>query len=185
MRTLIIEKDADLKALSKNLLKADLSPAQAKTALAALQAANPHVDLNDLRANTVLFVPDAPSFNIAASNSVLGGAVDDFQELARAAITQAALNLTASQKARACERADITAALRQSTDQETALRCIPPKDPELQQQISEAAKTLDEDERQAKIAEQTFAAASEGALSKLAQLGERKREPAGRAPIIE
>ena len=168
MRTLVIKQDTDIDALSSQLFKARLSAGQVKSALASLQAMNRHADFTKLRAGTVLIIPDSPNFKVSASESVQGGALDDFQHLARTALAQAAADVKASAAARAAERADVVAALKSAP-----LRRALESDAELKQQVEEAIKALKQDEQQMEEAEPLLAQVSKAAMSKLADLSKR------------
>jgi len=169
MRVITIEEKADSKSLSARLLKANLSTIQSEKALAALQALNPHVDITKVPAGTVLLVPDLPSFKVSASDSVLGDALGEFQQIVRTALEQAAANLKASTAARAAERADVAAVL-----ESAALKRVIKSDSELKQQVADASKALKEEE-QAGQAEETLARASKAALAKIAELRKHLR----------
>lgn len=164
MRVVKIEEKADSKSLSALLLKANLSATQTERALAALRVTNPHVDIAKVPAGTILVVPDTPSFKVSASDPVLGDALVEFQRIVRATLDQAGADLKASSAARAAERADIVAVLKGAP-----LRRIIESDSALKQQVADATKALQEEER-ADQAEETLARASKAALAKIAEL---------------
>jgi hypothetical protein len=147
------------------LLSARLSSGQADSALAALQALNPHADFKKLRAGTVLLVPDAPSFKASASDSVAGETFDGFQQLVRSALGSATENLKAGNLERAGERDEVIEVTKRA-----AVKRIIDADAELKQQVTDATKAFKEDQQQAEQAEQDLAAASKAALAKLAEL---------------
>jgi hypothetical protein len=167
MRVVKLEEKADLTSLSTLLLKANLSTIQSEKALAALRALNPHVDITEVPAGTVLLVPDAPSFKVSASDPVLGNALGEFQQVVRTALDETAANLKASTAARAAERADIMAVLKGAP-----LRRIIEADSALKQQVADATKALQEEE-EADKSEETLARASKAALAKIAELRKR------------
>jgi len=148
---LTIRQDTDLQGLSSLLLDARLSSARSNAALDALQAANPHADLKNLRAGTVLFVPEVSGLKTSASASVPGGALADFQQMVRSALGQAAEKLKAGDATRAGERDAITAVIGTAA-------------------VTEETKAFEEDQKQADQAEQALAAASRAVLAKLSEL---------------
>jgi hypothetical protein len=168
MRMLTIRHDTDLQGLSGLLLDARLSSARSDAALDALQAANPHVDLKNLRAGTVLFVPEEPGLKASASVSVPGAAFSDFQQMIRSALSQAAENMKSANAARDHDLAAVTAAIKSA-----AVRRIIDSDRELAKQVADDTKALEQDQEQAKQAEQTLAQASRAALATLAEVGKR------------
>jgi hypothetical protein len=165
MRMLTIRQDTDLQGLSSLLLDARLSSARSNAALDALQAANPHADLKNLRAGTVLFVPEVSGLKTSASASVPGGALADFQQMVRSALGQAAEKLKAGDETRAGERDAITAVIGTA-----AVKRILASDAELMKQVTEETKAFEEDQKQADQAEQALAAASRAVLAKLSEL---------------
>src|SRR5215471_587188 len=95
MRVLTIRHDTDLEGLKNLLLDARLSSTRASATLDVLQATNPHIDLKDLPAGTVLFVPETSGFKASASVSVQRDALRDFEQLLRDALGKAADKLKA------------------------------------------------------------------------------------------
>jgi hypothetical protein len=168
MRMLTIKHDTDLQGLSSLLLDARLGGGRSDAALNALQAANPHADLKNLRAGTVLFVPEQPGLKASATDSVAGGAFADFQQMVRTALGQAAENLKTANASRADELAAITAATKSAT-----VRRLIESDRDLAKQVADEIKALEQDQEQAKQAEQTLAQAGRAALATLAELGKR------------
>lgn len=166
MRMLTIRDDTDLQSLSGLLLDARISSARAEAALDSLQAVNPHADLRNLRAGTVLFVPEAPGFKTAVSASPASGALGDFQQMVRSALAGAAEKLKAGNAAREDGRAAVAAVIRTA-----AIKRILDSDAELTKQAAEATKATAEDKDQDAQAERVLAAANKAALDKLAELG--------------
>jgi len=164
-RVFVIKDERDRQALSKSLLTARLTDTQADSALADLQAANPHLNLQELSVGAVLLVPDAPSFDASASESVAGGALESFQQLVRSELGAAAKKLRESNAARAGQRADVAA-----VQKTAAFKRIVEKDDLLKQQLEEATKALKEDQQRAEQAEQTLDAAAKGAMEELSSL---------------
>jgi hypothetical protein len=168
MRMLTIRHNTDLQGLSSLLLDARLSGARSDAALEALQAANPHADFKNLRAGTVLFVPDQPGLKASASDSVAGGAFADFQQMVRTTLGQAAENMKTVNAARADDLTAVTAATKSAT-----VRRLIESDRDLAKQVADETKALEQDQERAKQAEQTLAQASRAVLAVLAELGKR------------
>lgn len=166
MRMLIIKQDTDARALSDQLLKARLSDVQSDSALSRLHALNPHVDFTKLRAGTVLLVPAVPSFKATAAEAVHDNAFQDFQKLVKDSLNQASSSLKEGNRARASERAEVSAAFKASA----VTRAIA-NDPELKKQVEDARKTVKQDLEQDNEAEQALGTAGRAALAKLAELG--------------
>ncbi|WP_017460723.1 LysM peptidoglycan-binding domain-containing protein [Dyella ginsengisoli] len=78
MRLLIIQKHTSLAAVGKDLLKSRTR--STALPLERLQAANPHLDPKNIRAGSVLLIPDAPEFKTSASDPAGG---DSLAELAQ------------------------------------------------------------------------------------------------------
>ena len=166
MRMVTIKDRTDFQALSARLLKANLSSPQSEKALESLRALNPHADIRDVPAGTVLLVPDTPGFKVSESDPVLGDALGELQRIIQTALDQAATNLKASRAARAAERAEITAVLKGD-----ALNRLIESDSELKQQVADASRALKEEE--ADQAEEVLARTSKAALAKIAELRKR------------
>jgi hypothetical protein len=166
MRMLIIKQNTDAQALNDQLLKAKLTGVQSEAAMSRLQALNPHADLTKLRTGTVLLVPDAPSFKTTATDAVHDNAFEDFQKLVKDNLAQAVSSLRAGNRARATERADVSAAFKTSAVMQAIAN-----DPELKKQIQDATEALKQNQQQDKDAEQAVVNAGKAALAKLAELG--------------
>jgi hypothetical protein len=166
MRMVTIKDRTDFQALSARLLKANLSTPQSEKALASLRALNPHADIHDVPAGTVLLVPDTPGFKVSESDPVLGDALGELQKIIQTALEQAAANLKASRTARTAERAEITVVLKGD-----ALKRLMESDGDLKQQVADASKALKEEE--ADQAEEVVARTSKAALAKITELRKR------------
>jgi hypothetical protein len=166
MRMLVIKQNTDAQALSDQLFKAKLSGAQSETALANLAALNRHVDFTKLSTGTVILVPDAPSFKSTATEAVHDNAFEDFQKLVKDSLSQATSSLKAGNRARAAERADVSAAFKTPAVMQAIAN-----DPELKNQIEGATDALKQHQQQDKDAEQALASAGKAALTTLAELG--------------
>ena len=164
-RMFVVKDDATLEVLKGSLLSARLSNTQATSALAELQTLNPHVDLKNVSAGTVLLVPDAPSFKASASDSVVGDAFGGFQELVRDELTAVARNLRTGAAARAEQRSEVA-----SVQKTAAFRKVVEQDAELKEQLAQASKQAKDDEKAAAAAEDTVEAVSKGAMAELAAL---------------
>ena len=68
MPMLVVETEENFAALRARLFASDVTPAVAKRIADAVVAANPHVDLQQLRPGTILSIPDLPE--IALSGDV-------------------------------------------------------------------------------------------------------------------
>ena len=165
-RMVVIKNATDIKTLRTSLLRANVSDAQAASALADLQALNQHVNPAKIPAGTVLLVPDAPSFDAAASEPIATSPFDALRERLRIDLTAASKRLKAGNEMRAAQRADIA-----SVQKSAAFKKIVDKDPELQKQVEEAGKALKEDEKQAADAEKKVAAAIDDTMAELDALG--------------
>jgi hypothetical protein len=165
-RLFVVGRDADFQTVTGKLLtsRASTGP-QADSALAALQALNPHVDLKKLRAGTVLLVPDSPSFKASATDPVAGEALDGFAQLVKNGFAAAAADLKTGNETRNAQRNDVAAAIKSA-----AVKRLIDADPDLRQQVDEALKAAKDDQVQAAQAEQQVDAATKGALTELASL---------------
>jgi hypothetical protein len=165
-RTFVVDKKTQsLNNLTDLLLKANLSNAQTASAIEAVKALNPGLNLERLPADTVIFVPDSPGFKVSVSDSVSGAPLGDLQQLARQALDGAAKDLKAGNATRAAERADVTAAMKIA-----AVARMVADDAELKQLAADATKAFKEEQQQADQAEQALATASKAALAKLTEL---------------
>jgi len=165
-RTFVIgDKIQSLNDLTGLLLKANLSNAQTASAIDAVKALNPDVNLDQPAPDTVIFVPDSPSFKVSVSDPVAGGPLGDLQQLVRQVLDGAAKDLKAANAARAAERDDVAAALKVA-----AVARMIGDDAELKQQAADAVNAFKADQQQADQAEQALAAASKAALAKLAEV---------------
>jgi hypothetical protein len=165
MRVVTITQDANLQTLRSLLVDSRLGGARSDAVLETLQAANPHADLTNLRAGTVLFVPEGAGFRGSASTSAGGGAFSDFQQIVRNALGQAGETLKAASAARGAERTTVAGAVATPAVQRAIAT-----DHALAQQVGEGTKALEDDLQQAQQAERALAEASRAALATLADL---------------
>jgi hypothetical protein len=70
MPVIIVGTEKNFTALRPRLVAGRVSPAAAGEIAAAVQAANPHVDLKALRPGTILTVPDLPKVSVAGDVSL-------------------------------------------------------------------------------------------------------------------
>src|SRR4030081_539374 len=112
-RTFVIgDKIQSLNDLTGLLLKDNLSSPRTASAIDAVKALNPDVNLDQPAPDTVIFVPDSPRFKVSVSDPVSGSPLGDLQHLVRQALAGAAKDLKAANAARATERDDVTAVLK-------------------------------------------------------------------------
>lgn len=166
MRTFVVKSDTNLQSLSGTLLDARFRGAQADAAMERLKALNPHTDPGQIRAGTILFVPDSPGFKTSATASTQAGPIDEFRALLSSALSDAASSMKTGNAQRAAERADVTAAIKSA-----AFKRIVGDDKDIAQQASDAQKAMATDESDDKQAEEALAAMSKAALDALTRLG--------------
>jgi hypothetical protein len=166
MRTLIITQNANIDNIRSRLIAAKTTDAQTQSALKQLQDLNPHLDLNNVRAGTVILVPDTPNFKASEGDAVGSGTFDDFQQFVRTSLADASERLKAGDDAQAADRADITALLKTA-----AFKRALESDADLKQQVADATKGFKDEQAQADQDEKAVAAAAKVALAQLAQLG--------------
>lgn len=160
MRMLVIKEETNAEALSARLLDGRLSATQGEAALASLQQLNPHADLENIQAGTVLFVPDAPAFNAAASEPIVSDALQVLERLATIGLGAAADRMKAAAAARTAEGAEVSKTLRSA-----AFRRVVEKDPELGREVESATAAIKEQKEAADRNVATVAEAVKGALA--------------------
>ena len=165
MRMMVIKQDTDLDVLKGDLLKARSSGTQVDSAMAALAALNPHLDLDKLSAGQVVLVPDLPPFKVSVSDPVTATPVDQFRQLVSDSLERAGKSLRAAHAAASSGRADVTTALNTA-----ALKRLVESDAALKQQVADVTKAFRQDQADAQQAETDFGAAAKAALEKLTQL---------------
>jgi hypothetical protein len=166
VRTFAVKRDTSLQSLSGALLDARYRGPQAEAAVEQLKALNPHANLEELKAGTVLFVPDAPGFKSSAATSAQAVPLEEFRALLSNALGDAARNVRSANAARASERADVAAILKSA-----AFKRLAGSDRELAQQAEDAQKAMKNEETQDKQAEESIAVVGKAALAALAQIG--------------
>jgi hypothetical protein len=166
MRTLVITKAADRQAILSRVVAGKANAAQTKAALQQLQELNPHLDINNLKAGAVILIPDAPNFSATEGDAVGSGTFEDFQQLVRSGLSDAAERLRSGTAARAADRSDVTAALKSA-----AFKRLLDSDADLRQQIAEATKSFKDEQAQEDQDDKAVAAAAKTILADLAELG--------------
>jgi hypothetical protein len=161
----VIKQNTNLQALGTRLLSSSLAGGQTDPALAALQALNPHVDLNKVTAGTVLLVPDTPNFDASASDPVSGDVIDDFRAMVSEGLAAAATRLKVANEARSVQRADVTAVLKLA-----AVKKAIEANADLKAEVEEGLKASKDDAQQATEAEKILESATKGALAELTSL---------------
>jgi hypothetical protein len=165
LRTITVQSDTTLQALSPTLIDARFSVTQADAAMAQIQALNPHADPQKIKAGTVLFVPDAPAVKTSAGTVPQSQPLDDFRTLLSGALNNAASSLKAGNAQRATDRTALLAALK--TD---AFTKVVGSDATLAQQVTAAQQSIAAEATTDAQAETTLAGMSKAALAALAQL---------------
>ncbi len=165
VRTIVIKKNTDIQALRGQLLDARFTGAQGDAAVDQLKALNPHVDLDKVDADTVLFVPDAPAFKASATTSTPAGPLDDFRTFVADALSAATQRQKAARAVRVSDRASLAGILKGDAVKRTA-----DADPAIASRIEAARKSLADDEKDDKQAEETLASIGKAALAALADV---------------
>ena len=162
-RVVVIKETTDIQTLGGSMLGAKVSGVQATNAIDALKTLNPHVaDVKNIKAGTVLLVPDSPYFKESASAPVSAGPLDDFQKLVRGGITAAAARMKAASAARAEELSQVA-----GLQKLAAVKKAMESDPELKEQLGDASRTAKAAQAEAAKAETALDAMLEGATIEL------------------
>ena len=148
------------------LLDARFKGAQAEVAMAALKAANPHVDLDEVTPGTHLFVPDLPAFRTSATETPAGEPLEALRALVSDGLEGALGDLRLGVRIRSAERAEVAAVLKSA-----AIRRQIDADPTLAAQAEDARKAFAEEEAADKTAEEDLQAIGKAALAALAEVG--------------
>ncbi|HEY4266366.1 MAG TPA: hypothetical protein VGM72_13695 [Micropepsaceae bacterium] len=165
MRTLVITKASSSQSILSRVVAGKATAAQTESALQQLQALNPHLDINNMKAGTVILIPDAPNFNATEGDPVGSGTFDDFQQLVRSGLSDASQRLRAGDAARAADRSDINALLKSA-----AFKKVLDADAALKQQLTDATKTYKDEQTQEDQDEAAVAAAAKLIIAELADL---------------
>jgi hypothetical protein len=165
LRTIIIKKNTDIQAIRSQLLDARFTGPQGDAAVDQLKALNPHVDLDKVDSDTVLFVPDAPAFKASATTSTPSGPVDDFRSFVADAVSATLQRQKAARAVHAADRASVASALKSDV-----LKRAAAADPAVATKVDAASKTLAQDDKDDKLAEETLASMGKAALAVLADV---------------
>lgn len=165
LRTIIIKKNTDIQALRSQLLDARFSGAQGDAAVDQLKALNPHVDLDKVDADTVLFVPDAPAFKASATTSTPAGPIDDFRTFVADSLTATTQRQKADRVVRVADRAALATVLKSDV-----IKRAVAADPTIATKVDAASKALVQDDKDDKLAEDTLASIGKAALAALADV---------------
>jgi hypothetical protein len=163
MRTLVITKASSGQTVISRVLAGKTTAAQAQSALQQLQALNPHVDLSNVKAGTVILIPDAPNFNATEGDPVGSGTFADFQQLVRNGLTDATQRLRSGNAARAADRSDVNTLLKSA-----AFKRVLDADAALKQQFTDATKGFKDEQTEEDENEAAVTAAAKAVLAELA-----------------
>ena len=165
-RVVVIREATDIQTLGGSMLGARVSGAQATNAIDALKTLNPHIaNVKNIKAGTVLLVPDSPHFKESASAPALEGPLDDLQKLVRGGLTAAAARMKAANAARAEELSEVA-----GLQKLAAVKRAMESDPELKEQLGDAARTAKAAQAEATKAETALDTMLEGATTELGDL---------------
>jgi hypothetical protein len=165
-RLVVIKQEMNIATLTSSLLSAKVSDAQASTATDALKTLNPHLaDLKSIKPGTVVLVPDSPNFKDSASTPAAEGTLDDFSKLVKTGISDAADRMRAANAARAEERAEVV-----NVQKLAAVKKAAESDPQLKQQLDDAAKAAKAAQQEAAQAEKALDTMLSGATTELTAL---------------
>jgi hypothetical protein len=134
-------------------------------ALQQLQELNPHLDINNIKAGTVILIPDAPNFNATEGDPVGSSTFDDFQQLVKTGLSDATARLRAGDAQRAADRSDVTALMKSA-----AFKKVLDGDADLKQQLADATKGYKDEQTQEDQDDAAVAAAAKAILAELADL---------------
>jgi hypothetical protein len=167
MPLLIVGDEKNVAGLRKRLFAGRVSNATVGRVTAALQEANPHVDLEKLRPGVVLTVPDLPELAVAdlSFDDTIDRAIVSHQGDLRERIE--ALQAAADQRARAdaAERKRIRPTL-----DDKAVQAAVRKDQELAALVAAAGQALDAESAAAKERAERLRKAAEGWTEELEAL---------------
>jgi len=168
MRTFVVGKGThSLESLSTLLLG---NKASSASAVEQLKNLNPHVDFEKIEPGTVLLIPDVPGLRGAAGSSVTGDAFDELREQVLASVKAAGARVSRGYDARLNEQKEV-AALLKADGLKRALKAAP----ELMPQIDAAMQVFEQDQQQAKAADETLKALQQQTTAELAQLAKTLR----------
>jgi hypothetical protein len=169
MRLAVVNRATDLQALGTELLGSSPSGG-GSTALARLQALNPHIaDLRTIVPGTVVLVPDPPSTSArpptGASQPVGADTFDALVSAISDGLASAAKRMDSGLAGMKTVQGDVQAAVK--TD---LVRRAVAADPLLKRQLADASKQIGLDQGQAQVGIAAIKAMQEGATAELALL---------------
>jgi hypothetical protein len=169
MRVYVVKSETSADDVRRRLLKPGATAARAKALDDSLRAANPHVDLGDLRPGTVLVVPDHPDLaDDDAETTVTGGAALGVDLLA-AALPRVAAGVERGAEASRQRGEELRTALRT-----TEVRRATESDDRLRAEVERLGEVVAEEQRRADAwaeAVREQSAQWQAALANLKQLG--------------
>lgn len=165
LRVLMVKEETDVKALSKSVLTARLTAAQSESAIASLAAKNPHVDLTNIPAGTVLVIPDAPSFKPSVGDAVHDDSFTVFEKIVKAGQTSIGELLESAAAVRRTDRAAVTAAFKLA-----AVQRLAKSDAALKDQIDTATAAMKTSQEEDAATVKAFDAAGKGIAEALEAL---------------
>lgn len=166
MRIFIIKQDTDLKDLGEKLLKGNRKRAPAS--LDRLQSLNPHLDINRLRAGTVLLIPDSPDFRTEEAEPVGATGFDEFEREITGALRDAGVRFREGLARREEQDKEVVKVLKSA-----AISKLAGDDRELRKRIDEVGTHMGASRQEAKQASSQLDALEKGIaveLKKLQQL---------------
>lgn len=134
-------------------------------ALQRLQALNPHVDLANLKAGSVLLVPDSAEFSAGDGDPVAGEAFDGFAGDATAGLKRSAEAVRAGIAQRDDARRQVQAAFKSA-----AVKRVLDADPVLRQQADSADARFKAEQKEGADALDALAAMNDALSAELAKL---------------
>ena len=170
MRMIVIKEAATADALGERVLSASLSAAKRDAALEQLKKLNPHADLDNLKEDTVLFVPDDPAFKVSETESVFDDVFAGFERLMKSSLEAVSDKAKASAEARAAETEELTSTLKSA-----AFKRVAESDAELQKEADAAVLLLKKQKEEAVRAQEMLGAATKGAFASIRSLNLRER----------
>ena len=152
MRLIVIKQASDLQTLSAGLLK---KPAAShgsvhevsRATLEQVKILNPHLDLQNLEAGTVLLLPDSPELSDADSQPLAGTSFNDFVAHVNEGFKAVTQGMRISAEELAAERSAVNAVLKTA-----AVKRQIESDPLLLKQLDEANSEFTDAQKQAQDA---------------------------------
>jgi len=164
MRTIVVNERTDLRGLRTRLLG---ERPLAEGALESLARLNPHVNLEQIPAGTVLVVPDLPGLRKEETSSVSGDAFASLREQLLASVDAVGGRVRGGYEELLAQQKEVTAVVRLA-----AFRRAVEADPDLKEQLETGTQVFKEDREKARAADETLSALKEEAVAELAALAE-------------